>query len=96
MLFLLFSITNQVSIKCVKKTKKNIPFSSAFQDLLSEDCKQKNSTETHAFLKLDKKYLKILLRAKQLPIKKSCTAHEVVQELRAIQTLNAHFFPTEN
>jgi len=45
-----------------------------------------------AFLKLDKRYLKILHHAKQLSIKTSCTAREVVSERSAIHKLNALFF----
>ena len=52
--------------------------------------------QTRAFLKLDKKYCTILLRAKHLPVKELidnwCHALEEVPERRAIHKLNAYFF----
>ena len=77
--------------KCVKKTKKNVAFSSAFQDLQSSDCKRTNNMQTSAFLKLDKmyhKYYSALATAND----KGCIAHVVVQERREIHTFNAHLF----
>ena len=51
--------------------------------------------QTRAFLNLDKKYCKIFLRAKQLPVKglidNRCHALEAVPERRAIHKLNAYF-----
>ena len=52
--------------------------------------------QTRALLHLDKKYCKIFLRAKQLPVKglidNRCHALEAVPERRTIHKLNAHFF----
>ena len=68
----------------------------AFHDPSSKDCKQSNSMQTRALLNLDKKYCKIFLRAKQLPVKglidNRCHALEAVPERRAIHKLNAYFF----
>jgi len=77
--------------KCVKKTKKNVAFSSAFQDLQSSDCKRTNNMQTSAFLKLDKKYHKYY-SALATANDKGCIAHVVVQERREIHTFNAHLF----
>ena len=49
-----------------EENKENVAFASAFYDPSSEDCKQTNTMQTRAFLKLDKKYCTILLRAKHL------------------------------
>jgi len=79
-----------------KITKENVTFASAFRDPSSKDCKQSNSMQTRALLNLDKKYCKIFLRAKQLPVKgtidKRCHSLEAVPERRAIHKLNAYFF----
>ena len=52
--------------------------------------------QTRALLNLDKKYCKIFLRAKQLPVKglidNRCHSLEAVPERRAIHKLNAIFF----
>jgi len=56
--------------------------------------------QTRALLNLDKKYCKIFLLAKQLPVKglidNRCHALEAVPERHAIHKLKAYFFPTEN
>jgi len=79
-----------------EENKENVAFSSAFNDPSSEDGKQTNIMQTRAFLKLDKKFCTILLRAKHLPVKglidNSCHALEAVPERRAIHKLNACFF----
>jgi len=52
--------------------------------------------KTRALLNLDKKYCKIFLRAKQMPVKglidNRWHSLEAVSERRAIQKLNAYFF----
>jgi len=52
--------------------------------------------QARALLNLDKKYCKIFLRAKQLPVKgmidNRCNALDAVPERRAIYKLNAYFF----
>ena len=74
----------------------NVNFASAFHAPSSKDYKQYNSMQTRALLNLDKKYCKIFLRAKQLPVKgmidNRCHALEAVPERRAIHKLNAIFF----
>jgi len=52
-----------------KRRETNVAFASAFPDKGSKDCKQSNSMQTRTLLNFDKKYCKIFLRAKQLPIK---------------------------
>ena len=81
------------------ENKENVAFRPpppAFHDPSSEDCKQTNNMQTRAFLKLDKKYCTISLRAKHLPVKglidNRCHALGVVPERRAIHKLNAFFF----
>ena len=82
-----------------KENKENVAFPSAFHNPSSEDCKQTNNMQTRAFLKLDKKYCTILLRAEHLPVKglidNRCHALGAVPERRAIQKLNAFSFPRE-
>ena len=71
-----------------EESKENAAFSSALHDPSSEDCKQTNTMQTRAFLKLDKKYCTILLRAKHLPVKElidnRCHALKAVPERREI------------
>jgi len=94
--FCLFFLNNLSMFKVWKITKGNVTFASAFYDPSSEDFKQYNSMQTRALLNLDKKYCKIFLRAKQLPVKgmidNSCHALEAVPVRRAIHKLNAYFF----
>jgi len=75
---------------------ENISFASAFHDPSCKDCKQSNSMQTRALLNLSKKYCKIFLRAKQLPVKgligNRCHALEAVPKRRTIHKLNAYFF----
>ena len=91
-----FLMTNNLSKFLAREiTKGNVTFTSAFHDSSSKDCKQSNSMQTPALLNLDKKYCKIFLRAKQLPIKglidNRCHSLEAVPKRRAIHKWNAFF-----
>jgi len=56
--------------------------------------------QTRALLYLNKKYCKIFLRSKQLPVKglidNRCHSLKAVPERRAIHKLNAYFFLQKN
>jgi len=78
-----------------KITKGNVTFASAYNDPSSKECQQSNRMQTRVLLNLDKKYCKIFIRAKQLPVKglvdNRCHSLEAVPERRAIHKLNAIF-----
>jgi len=60
-----------LQIECLcKENKENVAFYSAFHEPSSEDSKQTNSMQTRAFLKLDKKFCTILLRALSICLSK--------------------------
>jgi len=94
--FFLINLSTTCKYKVWKITKGNVSFASAFHDPSFKDCKQSNSMQTRALLNLDKKYCKIFLRAKQLPVKgligNRYHALEAVPKRRAIHKLNAYFF----
>jgi len=96
MFFCFIFLNNLSKYKMWKITNGNVTFASAFYDPSSEDCKQSNNMQTRALLNLDKKYCKIFLRVKQLPVKglidNRCHALEPIPEHHAIHKLNAYFF----
>jgi len=81
---------------------ENVTFASAFHDPSSKGCKQSNCMQTRlsALLNLDKKYCKLFLSAKQLPVKElidtRCHSLKAFLERRAIHKLNAKFFLQKN
>ena len=79
-----------------KKTKENVTFAPVFHDPSIKACKQLISMQIRALLNLDKKYCKLFLRAKQLPVKRlidnRCHALEAVPERRAKHKLTAIVF----